>query len=196
MQRAMRVRDNPALDVAIDAGNLLGLPVLVYFGVIANYPHANLRHYHFLQQGLCDAQEDAAELGVEFVVRRPLENRLEAFLEEVEAALLVGDENPCRELERSRRVLARRIRIPYWTVDADVAVPSRVFNRSFALLHHFRPKLKAELLNFLVAPKKIAPVRAWKPAKAPPSFSLSEDITAGLTRLDRSVAPVDTFTGG
>ena len=54
MQRAVRIVDNPALDVAIEAANLLGLPVVVYFGVIPNYPNANLRHYHFLQQGLRD----------------------------------------------------------------------------------------------------------------------------------------------
>ncbi len=148
MQRAMRVIDNPALAVAIEAGNLLGLPVVIYFGVIANYPNANLRHYHFLQQGLRDAADDAAELGVGFVVRRAPDT-LEAFLEEVQAALLVGDENPCREPERWRRALARRLRIPYWTVDADVVVPSQIFNRSFALLHHFRPHLKAELPKFL-----------------------------------------------
>jgi deoxyribodipyrimidine photo-lyase len=195
MQRAMRVRDNPALDVAIDAGSLLGLPVVVYFGVIANYPHANLRHYHFLQQGLRDAAEDAAECGVGFVVRRAPET-LEAFLEEVEAALLVGDENPCRELERSRRVLARRISIPYWTVDADVAVPSRVFNRSFALLHHFRPKLKTELPKFLIAAKRARPEREWKRPKALASYDLRLDLTQGFKKLDRNVEPVDSFTGG
>src|ERR1017187_4326431 len=70
MQRAMRIADNPALNVAIEAGNLLCLPVVVYFQVIPNYPNANLRHYHFLQQGLRDAAEDAAERGVGFVVRR------------------------------------------------------------------------------------------------------------------------------
>ncbi len=196
MQRAMRIEGNPALGVAIEAGNILGLPVVVYFGVIANYPNANLRHYHFMAQGLRDVAEDAAELGVEFVVRRPPENRLEAFLEEVSAALLVGDENPCREPERWRRVLARRIGIPYWTVDADVVVPSRVFNRSFALLHHFRPHLRAELAKFLVAPKKCAPAVQWRSKKTPASFPLAEDITAGLARLDRRVKPVDSFTGG
>ncbi len=90
MQRAMRIVDNPALDVAIEAGNLLGLPVVVYFGVIARYPHANLRHYHFMAQGLRDVAEDAAERGVGFVVRRPPGNSLEAFAEEVEAALVIG----------------------------------------------------------------------------------------------------------
>jgi deoxyribodipyrimidine photo-lyase len=195
MQRAVRSVDNPALDVAIEAANLLALPVVIYFGVVPNYPHANLRHYHFLQQGLRDVADDAAEREIAFIVRRAPDT-LEAFLEEVRAALLIGDENPCREPERWRRALARRLRIPYWTVDADVVVPSRIFNRSFALLHHFRPRLRAELPKYLVAPAPIAPLHAWSPRKGLPGFSLLEDITAGFSKLDRSIQPVDTFTGG
>ena len=196
MQRAVRIRENAALDMAIEAANLLGLPVVVYFRVIPDYPNANLRHYHFLQQGLRDAAEDAAERGVGFVVRRTPDAKIEAFLEEVRAALLVGDENPCREPERWRQALARKIAIPYWTVDADVVVPSRVFNRSFVLLHHFRPHLKRELPNFLVAPGKMEPLHRWEPARPLPSYDLSEEITAGFTKLDRRVKPVDSFTGG
>jgi deoxyribodipyrimidine photo-lyase len=196
MQRAMRIVDNPALDVAIEAGNLLGLPVVVYFSVIPNYPNANLRHYHFLAQGLRDVEEDAAERGVGFVVRRHPDNSLEAFLEEAGAALLIGDENPCREPERWRRVLQKRLRLPYWTVDADVVVPSRVFDRSFVLLHHFRPHLKVELPKYLVAGARISPLYPWKPWKALPGFSLSDDIAAGFAKLDRTVKPVDSFTGG
>jgi deoxyribodipyrimidine photo-lyase len=195
MQRAVRARDNAALDVAIEAANLLGLPVVVYFHVIPNYPNANRRHYHFLQQGLRDAAEDAAERGVGFLVRRA-PDKIEGFLEAVQAALVIGDENPCREPERWRRALKRKLRIPFWTVDADVVVPSRIFNRSFALLHHFRPHLKRELPKFLVAPPKIEPLHAWKPKRVLPGFDLSQDMTAGFTKLDRSVKPVDTFTGG
>src|ERR1035438_2747291 len=90
MQRAMRIVDNPALDIAIEAGNLLGLPVVVYFQVIPNYPNANLRHYHFLQQGLRGVAEDAAERRVGFVVRRSPDNSLEGFLDEVGGASLSG----------------------------------------------------------------------------------------------------------
>jgi deoxyribodipyrimidine photo-lyase len=196
MQRAVRILDNPALDVAIEAGNLLGLPVVVYFQVIPNYPNANLRHYYFLQQGLRDVASDAAERGVGFVARRSPESSLEAFLEEVKAALLTGDENPCREPERWRRVLAKRLKLPFWTVDADVVVPSRVFDRSFVLLHHFRPHLKAELPKYLVAQKKLVLRHEWRPAKKLESYSLDEDITAGFKKLDRTVRPVDSFTGG
>jgi deoxyribodipyrimidine photo-lyase len=195
MQRAMRIEGNPALDIAIEAANLLDLPVVVYFQVIPNYPNANLRHYHFLQQGLRDVEEDAAERGVGFVVRRTPAT-LEAFLVEVNAALLIGDENRCREPERWRKVLAARLRIPFWTVDADVVVPSRVFDRTFVLLHHFRPHLKRELPKYLVAPKKIKPHRAWKKPKQLESWPLDADITQGFAKLDRSLGPVDSFTGG
>jgi deoxyribodipyrimidine photo-lyase len=80
LQRAQRALDNPALEVAIACGNALGLPVVAYFSVIPNYPNANLRHYHFLQQGLHDLAEGMAERGVGFVVRRPTDgDTLEAF---------------------------------------------------------------------------------------------------------------------
>jgi deoxyribodipyrimidine photo-lyase len=188
--------DNPALDVAIEAGNLLDLPVVVYFKVIANYPNANLRHYHFLQQGLRDVEEDAAERGVGFVVRRVPDGSLEESLEKVQAALLIGDENPCREPERWRKLLAKRLKLPYWTVDADVLVPSRVFGRSFVLLHHFRPHLKAELPNYLVAPNNAVPRHKWEPVKKLEGYSLDRNITEGFSKLDRTVGPVDSFTGG
>src|SRR5579863_6384329 len=194
MQRAMRIAGNPALDVAIEAADLLGLPVVVFFSVIPNYPNANLRHYHFMQQGLCDIAEDAAERGVGFVLRRYPDNSLEAFLEEVGAALLIGDENPCREPERWRRVLARRLKLPYWTVDADVVVPSRIFGRDYFLLHHFRPHLERELPQFLAPHSNLRPAR--EPAQALPGFPLDQDITAGFHQLDRAVKPVDDFTGG
>ena len=195
MQRAMRAVENSALDVAIEAANRLELPVVIYFGVVPNYPNANLRHYHFLQQGLRSVAEHAAARGIGLVVRRAPAT-LAAFLEETRAALLIGDENPCREPERWRHVLAGRISIPFWTVDADVIVPSRLFNRSFALLHHFRPKLRAELPHFLTALPKVEPLHAWRSPKNLVSFPLDEEITTGFSHLDRTILPVDAFLGG
>ena len=57
MQRAQRGRDNHAVDVAVQAANALGLPLVVYFAAISNFPHANLRHYAFLNQGLPDIED-------------------------------------------------------------------------------------------------------------------------------------------
>ena len=78
--------DNPALDCAIEVANELGLPVVAFFSAISNFPRANLRHYAFLNQGLHDAEKDMAERGVPLIVRRPPENKLEQFLQDVGAA--------------------------------------------------------------------------------------------------------------
>lgn len=196
MQRAMRIHDNPALDVAIDAANLLNLPVVVFFSVIPNYPNANLRHYHFMQQALRDVETDAQERGIGFVLRRYPDNSLEKFLEEVQAAILIGDENPCREPERWRKALSRKLKLPYWTVDADVVVPSSIFGRDYFLLQHMRPHLKQALPRFLFPPSNPKPHRIWRESETLASYSLESDITAGFKTLDRSIAPVDTFAGG
>src|SRR5215471_8750516 len=120
MQRAQRGRDNHAVDVAAEAANALGLPLVVYFAAISNFPHANLRHYTFLNQGLVDIEEDLAARRIAFVMRRAPNESHEKLFADVGGSLVVGDENPMREPERWRKHLASRLRIPFWTVDADV----------------------------------------------------------------------------
>src|ERR1700692_4828146 len=68
--RAQRGCDNHAVDLAVRIANLLGLPLVVYFAGISNFPHANLRHYVFLNQGLPSIEADLAGRNVSFVVRR------------------------------------------------------------------------------------------------------------------------------
>jgi deoxyribodipyrimidine photo-lyase len=196
MQRAERALDNPALDIAIQVANELDLAVLVYFSAISNFPSANLRHYHFLNQGLRDIEADLAERDISFIVRRPPGNSLEALLAEVGAAMVVGDENPCREPERWRSVLAHRLKIPFWTVDADVLVPSNLFEKHFFALHIFKPKLYAHFPTYLLPSPTPKPVREWKRPKDFASFDVHTDVTQGWKDLDRSVNPVDYWSGG
>ena len=79
MQRAQRALDNPALDVAVEAANALKQPVVIFFAPVPFYPHANLRHYAFLAQGIPDTAERARERGVGFVLRRYPEHSLRSF---------------------------------------------------------------------------------------------------------------------
>jgi deoxyribodipyrimidine photo-lyase len=195
MQRAERGVDNPALDCAIEVANELRLPVVAFFSAISNFPRANLRHYAFLNQGLHDAEEDMAARGVPLIVRRPPENKLEPFLQDVGAGIVIGDENPLREPERWRRVLAQRLRIPFWTVDADVIVPSRLFTKGFYAQHLFRKQLDPLLPEYLAEPKAPKLQKQWTHTKIA-RWVLDDDITKGWRSFDRSVKPVDTFRGG
>ena len=196
MQRAERGLNNAAVDCAVNIANELALPLLVYFSAISNFPNANLRHYVFLNQGLPDIEADLAERNIAFIVRRPPENSLDKLLEEVNAAILIGDENPCREPERWRQVIAKRVSIPFWTVDADVVVPSKLFPKAQYAAYVLRPRLYKELPNYLHPLKNPKAQYAWKRPKNFESYPTTSDITEGWKKFDRSVGPVESFTGG
>ena len=196
MQRAQRGRDNHALDMAIAVGNALGLPVVAYFAGISNFPHANLRHYAFLKQGLPDVQEGCAERGVGFVMRRaPLEDPMRFFVD-VDAAMVIGDENPVREPERWRVKLAEELRVPFWTVDADVIVPSRLLEKAQFSAAVARPRLYRALPEFLVPYTNPCAETEWKKPRGLHADDVRGDMTRGWTELDRSVKPVEAWTGG
>ncbi|HEY6936400.1 MAG TPA: deoxyribodipyrimidine photo-lyase, partial [Terriglobales bacterium] len=129
MQRAQRGRDNPALDTAVFSANALAKPIVVFFAPVPFYPHANLRHFQFLQEGIPDIARDLQRRGLGFVLRPYPNHHLLKFCDEVRPALLIGDENPLREPEQWRQKVARALRIPFWTVDADVIVPSRLLGK-------------------------------------------------------------------
>jgi deoxyribodipyrimidine photo-lyase len=195
MQRAQRALDNPALDFAIEAGNLLDKAVIVFFAPVPFYPNANLRHYTFLNDGIPDIAEGLAERGVSLVLRRYPDHSLLKFCEEVHPCLVVGDENPMREAECWRQTAARRLRVPLWTVDADVIVPSKLLQKAQYAARVIRPRLQRELKQFLVSggnPKAKVP---WKKPSDCQSLGIDADITKEW-KLDRSVSPVGNFRGG
>jgi deoxyribodipyrimidine photo-lyase len=196
MQRAERGRDNHAVDVAVHVANELGLPLVVYFAGIANFPHANLRHYAFLNRGLVDVEEDLAERGIGFVLRNAPHESHERFFADVHAAFVVGDENPMREPERWRRELATRLKVPFWTVDADVVVPSKLIEKAQYGAYTIRPRLYRLLPEFVVPFKNPKADKPWKRPKGLHADDPREDMTREWKDLDRTVKPVEAWIGG
>jgi deoxyribodipyrimidine photo-lyase len=196
MQRAQRGIDNHAVDLAVTIANLLGLPLVVYFAAVSNFPHANLRHYAFLNEGLPDIEEDLATRNISFILRRAPHESHERFLADVHAAFLIGDENPMREPERWRRELASRIRIPFWTVDADVVIPSKLIEKAQYGAYTIRPRLYRHLAEYLHPYENLHAGYAWKRPRGFQADSVHEDITRGWKNFDRSVAPVEAWKGG
>jgi len=195
MQRAQRGLHNPALDVAVEAANALAKPVIVFFAPVPFYPRANLRHYRFLAQGIPDISESLKKRNIGFVLRRFPEHSLIKFCEEVRPSLVVGDENPMREPEAWRRSASKKLSLPFWTVDADVIVPSKLLEKAQYAAHIIRPRLQAQLGRFMVPPKNTKAKVAWKKPQALQSLDPDFDITQGWP-LDTSVGPVSGLRGG
>ncbi|HEY6937033.1 MAG TPA: deoxyribodipyrimidine photo-lyase [Terriglobales bacterium] len=195
MQRAQRGRDNPALDTAVLAANALAKPIVVFFAPVPFYPHANLRHFQFLQEGIPDIARDLERRAIGFVLRPYPNHHLLKFCDEVRPALLIGDENPLREPEQWRQKVARELRIPFWTVDADVIVPSRLLGKEHYAARTIRPRLLAALPEFLTPLQNPRAHVAWNPARELQSAKAADDVVSGW-KIDRSVSPVSSWRGG
>ena len=219
MQRAQRAWDNPALDTAVTLGNALGQPVVVFFGLHAGVERANLRHYRFLAEGLADIADGLRRRRVGFVLRRAPAHRLAPFVDEVRASLVVGDENPLRQAEAWRERLSLELRVPLWTVDADVVIPSALIEKEQYAARTIRPRIHRQLAAFLVPSGEPVARVAWEdvrgallPAKggsyadvagSDEGLAGSQDNVAGRAdalldglTIDRSVGPVAGFPGG
>jgi deoxyribodipyrimidine photo-lyase len=196
MQRAQRGVDNHAVNLAVEIANELKLPLVAYFAGISNFPHANLRHYVFLQQGLPDIEEDLAKRNISFVMRKAPHESHERFLHDAQPALVIGDENPMNVPESWRRDLAQKIRIPFWTVDTDVVVPSKLIEKAQYGAYTIRPRLYKALPEYLVPYENPHAKVEWKRPKGFHADSLTDDMTRDWKDFDRSVEPVDSFHGG
>jgi deoxyribodipyrimidine photo-lyase len=195
MQRAQRALGNPALDLAVNVGNELWKPVVVFFAPVPFYPHANLRHFSFLANGIPDIAEALARRGIGFVLRAYPDHGLLKFCEEVRASMVIGDENPLREPEEWRSRVARQIRVPFWTIDADVIVPSRLLRREHYAARTIRPRLHKLLPQFLVRQDNPEARLPWASPPNLRSLPWDEDFTRGWT-LDRAVQGVANWRGG
>ena len=185
MERARRAHDNPALDLVIALGNLLRKPVVVFFAIHPFVERANLRHYTFLAEGLQDLADGLRRRRVGFELRSYPNHRLLPFLQEVTPALVVGDENPLRQQERWRERVAEDIVVPFWTVDADVVVPSALLETEQYAARTIRPRLHKYLSEFLEPrPEVDAEVPYGRPSSTVPVVA---DVLAPLP-IDRNVA--------
>jgi deoxyribodipyrimidine photo-lyase len=196
MQRAQRADDNPALDAAINAANERRLPVVVLFVLDPGFPGASLRQFQFMLEGLVELPDALSARGAGFVLRvgQP-PSEVARFCGDVAAALLVGDENPLREPERWRRQVADTVRIPFWTVDADVVVPSTLLEKEQWSAGTMRPRVVRHL-DLCLRPS--ARPKAGVPWRAPRGLALATPHVRLLDErsIDRTVSPAPGWRGG
>jgi deoxyribodipyrimidine photo-lyase len=194
MQRAQRPTDNPALDAAVEVANALQKPLAVFLAPRAGYPNATLRAYAFLADGFQDIELGLAKKNA-LLVFRPSRPSLLAFVEEVQPALVVVDENPMREPQRWREKAAAALRVPLVSVDADAVVPMRLFPKLEFAARTIRPKIHRVWGDFLTPSREPKVKTAW--TLPLPKADVVDPVAflSGL-KVDRRVGPVSGVTGG
>jgi deoxyribodipyrimidine photo-lyase len=195
MQQAQRAELNHALEYAVHRAGELGLPVLVAFGLMDDYPDANLRHYHFMLQGLQDVAAALERRGVTFVVQRGRPDEVALRLGDA-AALVVCDRGYLRPQRRWREQLAAALSCQLVQVESDVVVPVELASdKKEHAARTLRPKITRHLERFLVdLPQSEPAVREQLEVEGEDLTDL--DALLDQLRLDRSVPPVLLFEGG
>jgi len=198
MQQSQRAQHNPALERALQHAAQVGLPVLVVFGLMDDYPEATLRHYTFMLEGLRETEQRLAERGLQLVVRHGAPDDV-ALHYAPDAAVLVTDRGYLRHQKRWRAHVADEAPCRVEQVEGDVVVPVEMAtDKAEYAARTLRPKIHEHLERCLQLPEPVA-------VEAP---SLDLDVQGGLSLdnleavtdrldLDRSVAPVSgLYEGG
>jgi deoxyribodipyrimidine photo-lyase len=159
MQQSQRAHFNHALEHAIRTANQRDEPILVAFGLMDDYPHANVRHYRFMLEGLHEVEADLAERGIKLVVRRGSPDEVALSLAQ-NASIVVCDRGYLRHQKAWRRRVAREAGRSVIQVESDVVVPIEVASdKAEFAARTLRPKIERVRDAFTAKVSATAPVR-------------------------------------
>lgn len=199
MQASQRTRYNHALEHAIRRANEHKLPLIVGFGLMDDYPEANLRHYAFMVQGLADVHAALQQRGIKFVVRHGSPPNVALVLAR-DAAWTVCDRGYLRHQKRWRNELADGAVCPVEQVESDVVVPVEVASQKAEFAARtIRPKILRFRNTYIKALRPVRPHKTSRRLKVATDTDIEvadpERALAQL-KLDRTVSRVCHFEGG
>ncbi len=197
MQASQRAALNHALEYAATEANRLDLPLLVGFGIMDDYPEANLRHYTFMVEGLQDTDLALKARNSKLVVRHghPVEVALTLGKS---ASLIVTDRGYLRHQKQWRESVAADAACKVVQVETDVIVPVDVVTekREFAA-RTIRPRIHKHFKSYLKDQRQVKIKRSSRHLKEQGLDLNNVDALCASLKLDRSVSPVSNiFKGG
>lgn len=157
MQQSQRAEWNHAFEVAIRIGKELDKPVLVGFGIMDDYPEANIRHYTFMVEGLKALQEAFKKRNCKLVIKKGHPMDVARSLAK-NAVAVVCDRGYLRHQRKWRSELAKSIDCKLVQVESDLIVPVEAASdrREYAA-RTIRPKLQKQYEQYLKKPSRLMP---------------------------------------
>ena len=204
MRTAVRVHENPALEVAIRIADRQSFPILVYQAISQDCDYASDRHHMFMLEGARDVQTQLLQRGISYAFHLATRDDCGAHLATLaeQATLVVTEEMPVDPPRRFLKALTSQVSTPVICVDTACVVPMRLLKKHYPRAFEFRSatkKLYAERLT-REWPDSNPAVRSVDLSTLPfqPMDLQSADLPELLSRceIDHSVGPVVDTQGG
>ena len=204
MHRALRVEENPALEVAVAASLALGKPLALVAELSTQRdPFASARHWTFELEGLVALKQQIERNGGHLSVI--IENDHEAGSKYKRilgaAGLLVVEELPVASERAFRDLLVKEATVPILAVDASCTIPMQLSQKTIRRAFVFRERYKDEIDSVIWAAEPdsidLESLEWSKLSLGVEDLNLSdiENLVAAAP-VDHDVGPIGQLRGG
>jgi photolyase PhrII len=146
MRYAMRVQENPALDVAISIASFHECQLLVYQELDCRNEYSSDRHHTFVLEGAADVQNHLALKGISYAFHLSSNRDKPSPLPSLahQAELVITEEMPTTFARKELEVLNDSTETPLMCVDASCVLPMQLSNAAFTRAFEYRKATKDE----------------------------------------------------
>jgi deoxyribodipyrimidine photo-lyase len=196
MQASQRTKNNHALDYSIELANRYQKPLVVFLGLTDTFPDANLRHYHFMVQGLKEIEESLENKQIQFIIKKISPEKGIIPLAK-DACVVIGDQGYLRIQRQWRKQVAEEITCPFIQVESNIIVPvEEASHKEEYAAYTLRPKVMWKFIDYVKQNEDS------KPIKDSLKFDFESEVISNVDtflkdmNIDTSVKPVEGFVGG
>ncbi len=198
MQTAQRISYNHALEYAKEEANRLKKPLLVYFGLMDDYPEANARHYYFMLEGLIKVKHYLEKNGIQMLVSH-ISPEKGALTLANKACVVVTERSYLRHEKTWKKELSENISCLMVEVETNVMVPvDEVSLKEEYSAATIRRKIESQIPNyaFTLEERKvnIPSLHINTPLAAIPMKNAKE--TLSMLKVSHEVTPVPEYYSG
>ena len=149
MQAAQRICDNHALEFDIRMANKQGCPLVVAFVIMPDFPHANLRHFTFMLQGIAQLQDDFKSRGIGFTLR--MGDPVIEIVDLGQHAKLVVFDGGYGVYERAIRTeTSQLLKKDVYNVETNLVIPiERAYAKEAYAAYAIRPSIMRQIDSYL-----------------------------------------------
>ncbi len=190
MQQSQRINYNHALNISIKIANKRRIPLVVLFVLNKDFPHANLRHFTFMVQGLKELEDNFRDREITFIIEEgEFQEVLPAYAKK--SVMLITDRGYLSFQRDIRENIAKRVDLAMYQVESDIVVPVEIASDKEEYMARTIRKKINKLREFFLTPLRPEEYKMGFYKKVP-YFNFE----SFLDKLDTTVKPSIDFVGG